>query len=183
MVTVFVFHMCNNFGIHDPNMVSDHYLIYVCIHSCSFVFYRSTFVGSAWSFGFFILATTANDLRLRRIFYPRFYPLHLISYLSSWERASIFPLSMLSAKQGHYWYHFYNVFGMMRSLTGDWIRGPHTLEASTLPLGYRGGGVMNSQVSGQCYYTIEQYSMFWCWISISTTQFKSLFHNICGAIW
>jgi len=26
---------------------------------------------------FFILATTANDLRLRRIFYPRFYPLHL----------------------------------------------------------------------------------------------------------
>ena len=28
---------------------------------------------SAWSFGFFIPATTANDLQLRRIFYPRFY--------------------------------------------------------------------------------------------------------------
>ena len=27
--------------------------------------------------GFFIPATTANDLRLRRIFYPRLYPLHL----------------------------------------------------------------------------------------------------------
>jgi len=26
---------------------------------------------------------------------------------------------MLSAKQGNYWYHFYNVFGMTRSLTGD----------------------------------------------------------------
>ena len=26
----------------------------------------------------FIPATTANDLRLRRIFYPRFYPLHLV---------------------------------------------------------------------------------------------------------
>jgi len=26
---------------------------------------------------------------------------------------------MFSAKQGHYWYHFYNVFGMTRSLTGD----------------------------------------------------------------
>jgi len=26
-------------------------------------------------------ATTANDRRLRRIFYPRFYPLHLFSYL------------------------------------------------------------------------------------------------------
>ena len=39
---------------------------------------RSTFVGSAWSFGFFITATTANDLRL-----PRFYPLHLFSYHNS----------------------------------------------------------------------------------------------------
>ena len=37
--------------------------------------------------GFFIHATTANDLR--RIFYPRFYTLHLFSYLNSWERASI----------------------------------------------------------------------------------------------
>ena len=49
------------------------------------------FVGSAWSFGYFIRATTANDLRLRRIFYTRLYPLHLFSYLNSWERASIFP--------------------------------------------------------------------------------------------
>ena len=40
---------------------------------------------------FFHPATTANDLRLRRIFYPRFYPLHLFSYLNSWEKASIFP--------------------------------------------------------------------------------------------
>ena len=46
-------------------------------------FQRSTFVGSAWSFGFFIPATTANDLRLRRIFYPRFYPLHLFSQFNS----------------------------------------------------------------------------------------------------
>ena len=34
----------------------------------------------------------------------------------------VFPFSMLSVKQGHYWYHFYNVFGMTRSLTGDWTR-------------------------------------------------------------
>ena len=38
---------------------------------------------------------------------------------------------MFSAQQGNYWYHLYNVFGMTRSL----------LEASTLPLGYRGGGI------------------------------------------
>ena len=55
-----------------------------------YFFWLSTFVGSAWSFGFFIPATTANDLRLRRIFHHRFYPLHLFSYLNSWERASIF---------------------------------------------------------------------------------------------
>ena len=54
----------------------------------SFFFSVSTFVGSAWSFGFFIPATTANDLWLRRIFYPRFYPSHLFSYLNSWERTS-----------------------------------------------------------------------------------------------
>ena len=76
------------------------------------------FVGSAWSFGFFIPTTTANDLRLRRIFYPRFYPLHYFLILIL-EKEPVFPFSMLSAKQGNYGYHFYNVFGMTRSLTGD----------------------------------------------------------------
>ena len=34
---------------------------------------------------------------------------------------------MFSAKQGNYWYHFYNVFRMTRSLTGDWTRDlPHS---------------------------------------------------------
>ena len=42
------------------------------------------------------------------------------------------------AKQGNYWYHFYNVFGITRSLTWWLNPGPHALEASTLPLGYRG---------------------------------------------
>ena len=65
------------------------------------------FVGSAWSFGFFIPATTANDLRLRRISisYSSHYFLILIL-----EKEPVFPFSMLSAKQGNYWYHFYNVF-------------------------------------------------------------------------
>ena len=47
----------------------------------------------------------ALDLRLRRIFYPRYDPLHLFSYLNSWE-GEIFPFLMFSAKQGNYWYHF-----------------------------------------------------------------------------
>jgi len=32
------------------------------------------------------------------------------------EKEPAFSFSMLSAKQGHYWYHFYNVFGMTPSL-------------------------------------------------------------------
>ena len=49
---------------------------------------------------FFIPATTANDLWLRRIFYPRFFPLHLFSYLNSWERASIFPFECSVLNKG-----------------------------------------------------------------------------------
>ena len=49
-----------------------------------FYFLAFDFVGSAWAFVFFFIpATTANDLRLRRIFYRRLYPLHLFSYLNS----------------------------------------------------------------------------------------------------
>ena len=49
---------------------------------------------------FFIPATMANELRLQRIFFPRFYPLHLFSYLNSWERASIFPLECSVLNKG-----------------------------------------------------------------------------------
>ena len=84
-------------------------------------FNRSTFVGSAWSFGFYIPATTANDLRFRRISIPDL--IHYIYFpFLILEKEPVFPFLMLSAKQGKYWYHFYNVFGMTRSLTGDWTR-------------------------------------------------------------
>ena len=68
-----------------------------------------------------------NNALNRRIFYPRSYPLHLFSYLNSWLRASI-SLLIFSAKQGNYWYHFYNVFGMTRSLSRDGTRNlPHSM--------------------------------------------------------
>ena len=35
------------------------------------------------------------------------------------EKEPVVPFLMLSAKQGNYWYHFYIVFGMTQSLTGD----------------------------------------------------------------
>ena len=49
---------------------------------------------------FFHPATTANELRLRTIFYPRFYPLHLFSYLNSWKRASVFPFECSVLNKG-----------------------------------------------------------------------------------
>ena len=54
-------------------------------------------------------------------FYTRSYPLHYFLILIL-EKEPMFAVSMLSAKQGNYWYHFYNVFGMTRSLTVDWTR-------------------------------------------------------------
>ena len=65
---------------------------------------------------FFIPAKMANDLRLWRISIPDLIH-HLLIFIL--EKEPVFPFSMLSAKRGNYWYHFYNIFGMTRSLTGD----------------------------------------------------------------
>ena len=54
-------------------------------------------------------------------FYPRFYPLHVCPILILQEEP-VFPLLKLSFKQGHYWYHFDNVFDMTWFLTVYWTR-------------------------------------------------------------
>ena len=56
-----------------------------------------------------------------------FYPIFIL------EKEPVFPFLMLSAKQGNYGYHFYNAFGMTRSLT-------FALKASTITLANGGGG-------------------------------------------
>ena len=58
-------------------------------------------------------------------------------YLNSSERASN-SLFKLSAKQGHYWYHLWYDAAL------DWGLNPRpsALDASTLPLDYRGGGIL-----------------------------------------
>ena len=62
-------------------------------------------------------------------FYTRSCPLHYFLILIL-EKEPVFPFLMFSAKQVNYWYHFYNVFGMTRSLTGDWTRDlPHSKPA------------------------------------------------------
>ena len=59
------------------------------------------------------------------------------------EKEPVFHFLMFSAKQGNYWYHFYNV------LDCGLNPGPPPFKASTLPLGYRGGGY--------CTLTISKY--------------------------
>ena len=96
---------------------------------CFVCFLTFEFVGSAWSFGFFHQRHNGQWPPTSKDFYTRSYPLHYFPILIL-EKEPVFPFSRLSAKQGNYWYHFYNVFGMSRSLTGDWTRDlPHSLPA------------------------------------------------------
>ena len=88
--------VCRWVGWYVDELVDMLMLLFVFL----FFFSVRLFVGSAWSFVLFIPATTANDLRLWRIFYPRFYPLQLFSYLDSWERASIFPFECSVLNKG-----------------------------------------------------------------------------------
>ena len=75
-------------------------------------FYPLPFVGSApqWPMTFNFEA-----------FLSQIYPLHCCPILIL-EKEPVFPFIMLSAKQRNYWYCFYKVFGMKRSLTGEWIQ-------------------------------------------------------------
>ena len=68
-------------------------------------------------------------LRLRRISIPDFIH-YIFCPIFILLKEPVFPFLMLSAIQGNYWYHFYNVFGMMLFLTGDWTRDlPHSKPA------------------------------------------------------
>ena len=69
-------------------------------------------------------------------FYTRSYPLHFFLILIL-EKESVFPFSMFSAKQWHYWYHFYKVFGYDAVLNWGLNPGPPALDPSTLPLAVR----------------------------------------------
>ena len=70
----------------------------------------------------------------------RFYRLHLFIILIL-EKEPVFPFLMSSAKQGNYLVPFLKRLWYDAVL--DWVLnpGPPALDASTPPLGYRGGGV------------------------------------------
>ena len=130
----------------------------------------STLVGSAWSFWFFHPRHNGQWLP---IFYPTFYPLHLLSYLDSWKRASI-SLFNVECQTRELLVTFLTWFDAVL----DWglNPGPPALEASTLPPGYWGGGWTDINVNfklrihGQkpevckginCSYSLQNSTWFW----------------------
>ena len=95
------------------------------------------FVGSAWSFGF----SSPPQLPMTSVFEGFLYQILSITFifLSYFlGKSQYFPLWMFSAKQWNYWYHFYNVFDMTRSLTVDWNQDlPHSTPHYTTRLSRR----------------------------------------------
>ena len=80
--------------------------------------------------------------------------LHLFSYLYSWERASIYPFECSVLNKGitgtilvRLWYDAVLDWGLNP--------GPPALEASTLPLGYRGGGTNHYKFL--CFLSLRSY--------------------------
>ena len=58
--------------------------------------------------------------------FERFYSPDFIHYIFLKKKA-VLSFTTMNAKLWNFWYHFYNVFDMMRSLTGDWTRDlPHS---------------------------------------------------------
>ena len=109
-----------------------------CIFLLKKHFLAFEFVGSAWSWFFHPrhdgqLPPTSKD------FHPRFYPLHLFSYLNSSERTSI-SLFSVECQTRELLEPFLKRLCFDAVLGWGLNSGPPTLESSTIPLGYQWGG-------------------------------------------
>ena len=91
------------------------YHVIITLETDCIFFKRSTFVGSAWSFGFFIPPQRPMTSDFEGFLYQILFSYYFLIFIL--KKEPVFPFSMLRAEQGHYF--FYNVFGMTRSLTGD----------------------------------------------------------------
>ena len=78
----------------------------------------------------------------------------LFSDLNSWERASIFPFECSVLNKGTTG----TIFITSLVWRGEWglNAGPPALESSTLPLGYRGGSALDSDMIG--WWIVSQYA-------------------------
>ena len=88
--------LSSNYSQGDESKVTQHnsHLIFFSVRLLSVLRGHSVFSSPP---------KTANDLRLWRISIPDLIHYFLILIL---EKEPVFPFSLLSAKQGNYWYHF-----------------------------------------------------------------------------
>ena len=101
-------------------------------------FFHTKFFISRVSLQLFLKYSTLKYKRkTSKDFYPRFYSLYSCPILNL-EKEPVFPFSMLVLNKGTTGTIFIKVFGMTRSLTGDWTWDLY--HSSTLPLGFQGGG-------------------------------------------
>ena len=93
---------------------------------------------------FFIHATTANDLQLRRISIPDFYPLHFVTILFH-EKEPVFSILNVQCQTGELLVPF--LWRLWYDAVLDWglNPGPPAFEASILPVGYQWGGNRDSK--------------------------------------
>ena len=88
--------------LYERNMKIEFFILF---------FKRLTFVGSAWSFFFSSPPQRPMSSDFEGFSIPDF--IHYIYFpILILDDEPVFPFLMFSAKQGNYWYHFYNVFGM-----------------------------------------------------------------------
>ena len=114
-----------------------------CIRMVSFfgfLFFCSTFCWFYVVIRFFHPHHNSQWPPTLKDFFPRFYPLHLFSYLNSWERYSIFPFECSVLTKGTTQVPFLKRLWYDAVLDWGLNPGPTALDASTLPLGYQGVG-------------------------------------------
>ena len=100
------------------------FMVVSTLYKFFFGFQRTTFVRSAWP-----MTSGFKGFSIPDFIHYFYFPILVLG------KEPVFSFSMLSAKQGNYWYHFYNVFGMTWSLTGD--RTPTRSQHSTTRLSRR----------------------------------------------
>ena len=77
---------------------------YLCFDCYSNMYYKVLFIFDHYSLCLPLITSMPQPLTSKH-FYPRFYPLLFFPILII-EKKPVYPFLMLSAKQGHYWYHF-----------------------------------------------------------------------------
>ena len=121
-----------------PNIASPLFYFFCCCFCCCFFSIRLLSVLRGHS----VFSSLPMTSDFEGFSIPDFIHYIYISYLNSWERASIFPFECSVLNKDT----IATIFITSLVWRGPWLGiepVPPALEASTIPLGYRGGGVLN----------------------------------------